>query len=152
MSEIAPLYDEFYLLDEVIQTSPKENEKNKKSLIFLGGNKLKIVWVIREVGGISDLAKELLDNLIINAIKISWEDIALVNLEENKACDLQEIIAVLQPKKVIYWGCMADIELYKVENHGQMEVLSVESIGIYLTDIVLKRKLWESIKQLLNLQ
>lgn len=149
LNDIADLYDEFYLIEDKTQIPPKENEKIKKSLNFLGGYKSGFLWVYNQSDEIEGIDKEMINNLITNALKLSWDNFAVLNLASNEDYTIIEIIEQLKPSKIILWGTGKPENRYQIIDLNNSKILGVESVSVYHTNQELKRKLWENI-QLLN--
>jgi hypothetical protein len=153
ISELAELFDEFYLVDNPL---PAAKVKEKSGEIrFEGGNKNHILLLLRKAlvkGG----AEEQMMDKILGALGISKEDIALLSLEENPGISWEEIRAKFSPEKVVAWDCAEflgnnriPLKLHEVQSGATMKLLTVGSPADYLTDLANKRMLWESMQQLL---
>ncbi len=156
--EMYQLFDELYLIEEPELSTAKEREKKEKenSLIFKGGNQKKIAFIINEKQGLSEMDKEMVGNLI-QAIKISIEDIALLNLAENEVLPFAEIISELQCEKIIFLGCESYVAaegmnkaLYSLLYSGNTAYVNAHAISAYHSDKELKVKLWNVLKVMFN--
>ena len=150
LNEIVDLYDEFYFLEDKTQLPPKENEKIKKSLNFLGGYKSGFLWVYNQEAEISGLDKEMMNNLITNALKLSWDDVGVLNLSLNSDYTILEILEEIKPSKIILWGPGKPENRYQIIELNNSKILGVEEVSRYHTNQDLKRKLWENIQLLIK--
>lgn len=158
LSEIAPLFDEFYLIGEPSEIRTKESEKIKQPLNYFGGFQAQILMLVNSLPELDNIDREMLNNLVEKAIKISWDKVALLNLANNSAYTVAEVLEELNPKKTIIWGCDQNLEnlpvdqKYHVMKMNSGELLWVESPEIYRSQSDSKRNLWEQIQILLELK
>lgn len=145
---ITSLFDEFYLIEELTPTGVKETE-NTKIIHSTGGNSKGVVFVFGTTLTAEDT--QMTQALIHKAMKLSMEEIALVQTDQNPGLAMQEVINIMKPKFVIVWGTQLgakDPVLYKVYNSNNIKVLFVESVSTYHDNVPLKTKLWNAIQEL----
>ncbi len=157
LNELASLYDEFFIMEEANKNPPKEKEKIKNPLTFLGGYKSGFLMLYNSPGGIAEKDREMVHNLVVNAIKISWDEVGFLNLAENSDYSLSEIFAELSPQKVLSWGVSLTVLGwngidYQVQSFGQSQILTVTAIADFHDNRDLKLKLWAGIQELLGLK
>ena len=154
LEEIKALFDEFYLIEEPFHNEVKENE-NPIKINFEGGNKTGLVFVFEQ--SLSDVDKEMIHNLIHKAMKLTMEDVALVDLSTQADVTLSQMINVIKPKRVIMWGTP---NKFSSDKSGAIkyELIHTNGIGVLVVDVVsafhenisLKTQLWNSIQVLLK--
>lgn len=154
LEEIKALFDEFYLIDEPLKNEVKESE-NPIKINFEGGNKTGLVFVFEN--SLSDADKEMIHNLIHKAIKLTMEDVALIDLSTIKGVSYEQMINVIKGKKVIVWGAfdwisesVGAIPKYEVSLFKQSSLISVDSVSTFLNNVPLKTTLWNSIQSLVK--
>ncbi|MFA6260929.1 MAG: hypothetical protein WC760_05645 [Bacteroidia bacterium] len=158
LSEIAPLFDEFYLIREPSEIRTKESEKIKQPLNYFGGFESQILMLVNSLPDLDHTDREMLNNLVEKAIKITWDKVALLNLAKNQDYSVLEIMNELNPKKTIIWGCdeqpdeLTGGPKYQVAIWKTGEVLRVEGPEAYRSNSDNKRMLWEQIQILLALK
>ncbi len=154
LEEIKALFDEFYLIDEPLKNEVKESE-NPIKVNFEGGNKTGLVFVFENP--LSDADKEMIHNLIHKAMKLTMEDVALIDLSTIKGVSYEQMINVIKGKKVIVWGAfdwlsesVGTIHKYEVTSFKQSSLISVDVVSAFLNNVPLKTTLWNSIQSLVK--
>lgn len=153
-----------YLIAQLFNTpivSPETKAVKSKMppLSFLGGNKKKItVFINNETNPwLPDDLFQLLTN-ILQACRLSMDDIALVNAHQNKERKLSDYIHELQPVKIIflgeYFGEWLNSSLTK-NNIGKLEKcdsLWSFSLKEMQTNQQAKKVFWQNLQLLFNLK
>lgn len=144
------LFDEFYCVKE------KQNIKQYK---YEGGNKLGFVFVFDSSPKtqLQEAEMSLLLNIISSGLKITINDIALVNIAQNENAKLIEIILSMKPLKMIVWGCddLVKNEGWNLDNNqivniGNTQLLKAETLAEYTQNQQAKSALWNNgIKKML---
>lgn len=154
LEEIKALFDEFYLIDEPLINEVKENE-NPIKINFEGGNKTGLVLVFEQSLLAAD--KEMIQNLIHKAMKLTMEDVALVDLSHHQGVSVDQMINIIKPKHVIVWGAhnwlantVAGIKKYEVTTYNNSSILAVDVVSAFQDNVPLKTTLWTNIQLLLK--
>jgi hypothetical protein len=156
LEEIKALYDEFYLIDEPLKNEVKESE-NPTKINFAGGNKTGLVFVFGNP--LSEADKEMIYNLIHKAMKLTMEDIAWIDCNDVKGVTVEQMINVMNARKVIVWGApewvpsgVKTVNFYQISTFQHCSLLHVDSVPKFLNDIPLKTTLWNAIQLLVKTQ
>lgn len=150
------MFDEFYFIGEPSLNRPKENKNSKQPLKYLGQIESGFLMVINSVPDIDPKDLEMVQNLLLNGLKLTWENAALLNLNLNPEYDLAEILTTLKPRQLLVWGCnkhgdsVEIADLYSVKKSANGKQLWVDEIAVFHDNNELKRKLWNQIKLLLD--
>lgn len=154
LEEIKALFDEFYLIDEPIVNEVKENE-NPIKINFEGGNKTGLVFVFEQ--SLSAADNEMIQNLIHKAMKLTMEDVALVDLSLHQGVSMGQMINIIKHKHVIVWGAhswlataVARIKKYEVTTYNNSFILAVDAVPAFQDNVPLKTTLWTNIQLLLK--
>lgn len=151
LTEIADLYDEFYLTNDSGKIPPKESKKIKNTLIFLGQKNPKILFVISDLQELTGQNDQMIRNLIEKAIGISMEQAAIVFTIPNHEYTIDEIIGEIGARAVVVWGGDKSLPKYIVHESSEVRRVTVDSVSLFHESVDLKRKLWECIQQLLQM-
>ncbi|MES2561015.1 MAG: hypothetical protein V4590_14815 [Bacteroidota bacterium] len=154
LDEIKALFDEFYLIDEPLTNVVKENE-NPIKINFEGGNKTGLVFVFEE--SLSPADKEMIHNLIHKAMKLTMEDVALVDLSQHNDVSAGQMINIIKPARMIVWGAhdwllseVSALKKYEVGTYHNSSILAVDAVTAFQDNVPLKTTLWTNIQLLLK--
>lgn len=142
----------FFFQEPVYVVSETQEETTYQPL---GGNRCKILLLVEEpeIIHVSDSGKELLEKILL-ALKLSFEDVCLVNVSQCKAPD--QLASKLDFKTCLSFGMPP--EAWQFSNFSRKyEVIKDESERAFLwadplseiaTDVEKKKSLWLSLKTL----
>ena len=131
----------------------------KGILNFYGGNNQQITILVNNPDEtyLSTMDLDFLSG-ILNACKLSMEDVALVNMATSTKLYYQTISKQLVSKIVLLFGVLpAAIELpfvipeFQKQLHNNQIYLCAPSLNLLQNNTDLKRKLWVSLKQIFSL-
>lgn len=137
----------------------KQSITETKELNFFGGNKQQIILVVDnpDVAFIRDEQLTFLSG-ILNACKLTLEDIGLVNIASYPALSYKKISETLTPRIVIMFGILPDaIQLpfvmpeFQRQSYNNQVYLSAPSLNELENNKELKRKLWIVLQQIFSL-
>lgn len=164
-STLAALYSKsFLVMEENKKKKPVEEEKTTTTaasvtLSFLGNNDKKIAVVVNEPDylHLSDSSLDLLTN-ILGACKLSFNDIAVLNLSKHVGTSYQHITDQMKAEVVLLFGISpAEISLplhfpeYQIQKYNQQTYLYAANFNVLSTDKAEKTKLWNSLKTIFGL-
>ncbi len=163
------------LIEEVANSNPIGNTKKAKdenfnevqgyninkienfsTIKYLGKNDKNILLIISEKEH-AFLGEEDLGFLIniLNACKISMQDVALINSYENQTITYDNLNEQFEPHQIIFFGTAPhqlgfpiQIPLYKIQQYANQQYLCAESLQQLATDKEEKKKLWVQLKTL----
>jgi hypothetical protein len=149
--EIAIFFpNQLTILDEDMQTNAPAT---KEPVVIKGKNRKQFLWLVNEAMHpfLNEADFEFLTQ-VLEACKMSWDDIALVNMQQRthtfeeicKQVTPQIILAAAIPTK---WLPQAN-ELYLIQNFSGYRFFATDSIEAIRQDKVLKSKLWTALKEL----
>jgi DNA-binding protein YbaB len=152
--DIIELFDEFYFIDEPSIKRVKENE-NPIKINFEGGNNQRLIFIHEGEFSVQD--KDMLHKLIHNAMKLTMEDIAIVNVTQNEGIKLEDVINIMKPERAIIWGTggwskafLPALNLYEISSTNGTNWLKVDSVEKFHDNVQLKTALWNGIQALLK--
>lgn len=130
-----------------------------KELNFFGGNKQHIILLVNnpDIAFITDQQLTFLSG-ILNACKLTLEDIGLLNLASSPSISYKRISDIFNPRIVIMFGITpSDIELpflmpaFQRQSYNNQVYLAAPSLSDIESDKELKRKLWTVLQQVFSL-
>jgi hypothetical protein len=152
--DIIELFDEFYFIDEPSIKRVKESEIPVK-INFEGGNNRHLIFI--HEGEFSAQDKDMLHKLIHNAMKLTMEDIAIVDLAKNASVKLPELINIMQPKHAIILGGegwvtanLPMLKMYEPATESGVHWVYTDAVNKYHDNVPLKTALWNGIQALLK--
>lgn len=152
--DIIELFDEFYFIDEPSIKRVKENE-NPIKINFEGGNNQRLIFIHESEFSVQD--KDMLHKLIHNAMKLTMEDLAILNVTHNEGIKLEDVINIMKPQRVIIWGAGSWINanlpasgMYEISSSHGVNWLRVDSVEKFHDNVQLKTALWNGIQALLK--
>jgi DNA-binding protein YbaB len=152
--DIIELFDEFYYIDEPSIKRVKESE-NPVKINFEGGNNQHLIFIHEGEFSVQD--KDMLHKLIHNAMKLTMEDIAIVDLAKNTAVKPAEMINIMKPKQVIILGAeswtatyLPKLNMYDPATESEVNWLKADAVAKYHDSVPLKTSLWNGIQALLK--
>lgn len=121
-----------------------------------GKNKKQFVWLVEEhhYPYLADADFQFLSD-VLTACKMNMEDIALVNVANNRS-GFEQLVQQLQPKYIIAAAVQIDalpIQTadYKVLQQQNYQLCYTESLEAIRSDKTKKSKLWLALKQMLGI-
>jgi len=138
-----------------------DNLHGKESTInFLGGNEQKIIFLFNDPQNrfLADTRVKFLYDLLA-ACHLTVVDIAIVNFFHNNAITYRELIAQLQPRKILIFGIPAnDLELpftipfFQIQNFQERIYMLSPSIEDLQMNTDLRKQLWACLQKIFNIQ
>jgi DNA polymerase III psi subunit len=128
---------------------PKTND-NSKTITFNyeGENNKYIVMLFSHTdsSAMPEAQKPFLEK-ILNATKLSFSDVALVNLNNYPDATLKQLKEFFAATSLFFWGINPSIfnikaQLYQPLVHEKLKIISVDPIDVIEKDKALKAKLW----------
>ena len=137
--------------------SDKPTAHPERNFIYKGGNRKNILWLHEEPEHpyLSDEDHEMVTK-ILEACKLSWQDIALINLF-GKHEIISTIRSEIKPDFIIFSlpekKQILDMpgDLYDISDLEGVKMLCTDSLNSIREDKNLKIRLWHSLKQLFGL-
>lgn len=122
---------------------------------FLGENQKNIVLFIQNENGayLNDELFNLLAN-ILNACKLSMQDVALVNIAQLTAMSLPGWQQTITMRQCVFFGIapaslgLEPLPAYQIHTAGGIQLLFSDPLESIAADKTLKGKLWNGLKQL----
>lgn len=142
-----------------LTTDKGQLKDEQKELNFFGGNKQHISLLVNAADSvyINDHLLTFLSG-ILNACKLTLEDIAIVNIHSYPQLSYKKVIKELNPKIVMMFGIAPDkIELpftipeFQKQTFDGQIYLSSPSLEKLEKDKELKKKLWITLQQIFSL-
>ena len=154
--QIEELYSSHIVIIEKTGQQKPETSVKTVGTGITGKNKKQFVWVVNEADYpfLSDEDFQFLSK-VVNACKMNMDDIALVNIAQNKM-DFEKTVAELQPKILIIsfldrnWIPVKN-ETYTLQQEENFQLYITEELQVIRNDKVKKSKLWLALKQMLGL-
>ena len=134
-------------------------QDEKGDLNFFGGNKQNIILLVnhQDVGFISDSQLTFLSG-ILNACKLTLEDIGLLNIASYPAISYKLISETFHPRIIMMFGISSEeIQLpfvmpeYQRQSYNSQIYLSIPNLQSLEENKELKRKLWMVLQQIFSL-
>lgn len=125
-------------------------ETRDDQINYKGGFAKKIAWIHHETEHdyIHDDDFEMLTK-ILEACKMTWNDIALVNLHHSNL-DESTVIATLNPEYVIF--SLGNNPTYEIKQSAVIKTIHTHPLSQIRTDKNIKIHLWQALKILFNLK
>ena len=156
-----------YVIQDLFQKTLVDlsaNEKKKiistsKELNFFGGNKQHIILLVNnaDTAFVTDQQLTFLSG-ILNACKLTLEDVGLVNIAPYPAMSYKKISETFNPRIVIMFGITPDtIQLpflmpeFQRQSYNNQVYVAVPALDSLENDKDLKRKLWIVLQQIFSL-
>ena len=125
---------------------------------FLGNNSKRILILTDSATAIhlEDNELQLLIG-ILSACKLTLADVAVCNLNNCSASNIERLMEIFQPEKMISFGVNTEVSLpipkvfFTIQTHNQIKCLASPSLQIISEDANLKKSLWISLKLLFEL-
>jgi hypothetical protein len=148
--------------DSLVQldaTQPSSQKIEETELNFLGKNRKNILILVNESGAVhlNDANMELLTN-ILNACKLSMNDVCLLNVNTQKSMAVSVLTAKLNAACLLIFGNMptsvqlpANLNPYENTVHMNCKSLLVDELKKIASEPELKKKLWKELKILFDL-
>ncbi len=161
-----------YLMSETLFAIPGEEDGRKETSIqvatpeitFLGKNLSGYLFIFQNysTSGQHRMPDEEMEAFekILTALKLSVEDIALLNIADPGSITLARLLTFFKPQKTVFLG--TDIVLNGIEDlsnppafhrtvsYQKTEFLHTFSFAEMMTDVDRKRQFWNSLKTLLG--
>ncbi len=153
-----------FLVQELYKKSLIESENNQLStdslktsdFSFLGKNQKKILIIVSEENAVY-LPDENLELLIgmLNACKLSLNDVALINYNRNKQMEYESLQVKFNPHIIIFFGTEPStlsfplqFPEYQLQSYNKQTYLSAPSLTLLSEQIPEKKKLWACLQKL----
>jgi hypothetical protein len=145
---------------ETIQKESIKKASNKLKINSLGENKKNILFLVNNSQNkfLADNEMKLLTDLL-TACKISMEDIALVNYNQNLELNYQDLFDQFQSKKILIFGITAsnlglpfNIPFFQIQKFQEQLYMIGPSLSEFINNVELKKELWISLQKIFLLQ
>ncbi len=129
--------------------APPENEVLYS---YEGENNKYIVMLFSHTGnGAMPQAQKPFLEKILNATKLSFNDVALVNLNNYPDATLAQLKDFFAASSIFLWGISPTVfniqaSLYEPKIHDKLKIICVDAIDAIDNDTSLKAKLWSILK------
>jgi hypothetical protein len=139
-----------------IQTTNSNELPKKTKIASLGENKRNILFLVnnKEFKFLSDKEMKLLSDLI-SACKLSMADISLVNFNQNPGINYQDLVEQFHSKKILIFGiALSELQLpftipfFQIQKFHEQVYLTNPSLEEFISNINLKKELWNCLKKL----
>lgn len=154
-SLVTELYKESLVVLDGKQPN-KETLKQKK-LNTLGDNKKNILILVQDENSLhlSDADLQFFTG-ILNACKLSFADIQLLNLAKNSYITIENIVANLSPEKIIAFGIESvlfpvEISHFRIVKNKKQTYLTAPTLSELSKNIDSKKELWICLKTIFGL-
>ncbi len=142
------LNEDIYVINE-----EKESAIEEATLKYYGENKKHITVIVEEVNPdfMRSVSFQFL-NKIMEAVKLSQHEYALINLQENKACTLERIMKELAPNHIIIFGesDFSNLDNYEISEIEGSTMLQSDSLTDVQTDVEKKKALWKALQEVFS--
>jgi hypothetical protein len=137
----------------------RQEPELKPAVTYLGNNR-KNILILAEEKEAPELRDKALDFLtgILNACKLSLEDVAVINRAAYPELSYKELVARLQPKVILLFDITPttldlplDFPHFQIQPFSGVSYLSSPGLAELENDKLLKSKLWVSLKRLFNI-
>ena len=134
--------------------------KKETQIDFLGGNEKKIIFLANDSQSkfLADLQMKFLYDLL-TACQLTMDDIAFVNFFQNNTITYRELMAQLNPKKILLFGVSAHeldlpftIPFFQIQNFQDQVYMISPSLEKLQMNKELKKQLWERLQKIFNIQ
>jgi len=122
----------------------------EKKINSLGGNQKKIIFLFNDGQNkfLADIQMRFLRDMLM-ACELTMEDIALVNYFHNNNITYRELMAQLEPRRILVFGISANdldlpfnIPFFQMQNFGGQVYVISPSIAELQVNTELKKQLW----------
>ena len=146
-------------LVDLSDNEKKQSISTTKELTFFGGNKQHILLLVNnpDTSFVSDEQLTFLSG-ILNACKLTLEDIGLLNIASHPAISYKKISETFNPRIVMMFGILPDtIQLpfvmpeFQRQSYNNQVYLAVPTLTELENNKELKRKLWTVLQQIFSL-
>ena len=143
------------LLDKA-KTEGDAAPTEKIKLTALGANGRNILFLVNDTQNkfLAENEMKLLSDLL-NACKISMEDIVLVNYDQNRSVNYRDLTEQFESKKILIFGVTAaDLELpftipfFQIQKYQEQTYLICPSLSDFSENVSLKKELWNCLKKI----
>ncbi len=123
---------------------------------ILGNNRSRIAIIVNDTTNLY-LPDEQLNFLlgILSACKLSMEDVAIININKNKAVTYKEVEVELKAEKIILFGVTAaqiglplEFPFYQIQQYNKQTYVMADMLQRIEKDKAEKTKLWNCLKQI----
>ncbi len=137
----------------------KTDTENEAEIIFLGGNKKKIVFLGKDDENkfLDDKSMKFLEGLLA-ACKLTMNDIAFINIAKNNSISYRNITAQLNASKALLFGVSAhhidlpfEIPFFQIQNFQEQQYVLSPSFDELQNNKALKKQLWISLQKMFNI-
>lgn len=144
---------------EIANETKHVKKENIGSIKYLGKNEKNILLLIhRETHAfLDDDALSFLMN-ILNACRLSMQDVALVNVHNDGEAVYENLNAQFEPSKILFFDTAphllnfpVKIPLYKIQNYNNQQYLCAASLSTLMQNKEEKLKLWNCLKVMLGI-
>jgi hypothetical protein len=156
ITSIQNLYQKNLVIIDDHNEPVKEKKTDEANVSYTGGFKGKILWLHTENMHpfLSDDDHEMVSK-ILDACRLSWDDIALVNIEKTNQ-PAHDIIDSLAPLFVISSipspiNNITQPALYQLTESAGIKSISTDTLRAIRTDKNLKIKFWQALKIMFQL-
>ncbi|HEV2833490.1 MAG TPA: hypothetical protein VGW31_16030 [Hanamia sp.] len=139
-----------------IQTTNSNELPKKTKIASLGENKRNILFLVnnKEFKFLSDKEMKLLSDLI-SACKLSMADISLVNFNQNPGINYQDLVEQFHSKKILIFGiALSELQLpftipfFQIQKFQEQVYLTNPSLEDFISNVNLKKELWNCLKKI----
>lgn len=139
------------IMDDVVKET-KQPENNSQVISFTGGYEKKVLIIIENNTELDDQDKEFLSN-VLNAVKLEYKDIAIINIANDKSLKLNKILSELKPEKIFGFGLNA---LFTENNRVNVKTFVNKSPALFMSyslkdisqNLDFKKILWSNLKKI----
>lgn len=130
------------------------------AISFLGGNEQKIIFLLNDPQNrfLADTRVKFVDDLLA-ACHLTITDIAIVNFFHNNTITYRELIAQLQPRKILIFGTPTNdlglpftIPFFQIQNFQERVYMLSPSIEDLQMNTELRKQLWACLQKIFNIQ
>lgn len=143
------------LLDKAIPDGDAAAPEKIK-LTALGENGRNILFLVNDTQNkfLAENEMKLLSDLL-NACKISMEDIVLVNYDQNRSVNYRDLTEKFESKKILIFGVTAgELELpftipfFQIQKYQEQTYLICPALSDFSDNVSLKKELWNCLKKI----
>ena len=138
--------------NEVIEKEPSAPTPNYK---FLGENARKVLILVNDANNqVSTTAGTALLWKIVNAIKLTPKDCAVLNYQHHQGLGFEELTAYFQPQLLLSFGIpptamgLPSQQTELIGQQGSVKTIFSSELDALEVDIPVKKALWKSLQQL----
>ncbi len=137
---------QLFITEEIYPMRDKTEHAAEPALRTYGENKQYITLIVDEQT--TDFMRTpsfAFLNKVMEAVKLSQHEYAIVNLSENPGCTREVIEKQLEPRKIIGFGVLDFLKgfsLYQPEKNNKTTVLLADALSLIESDKTKKKALW----------